>query len=172
MAIIGGLFLSIWAFLTSDFVSATNGWIYGVRGSFARTFSASSIVFGTFTLEILRRNLQHREHIATLWTMATWSAYFASLCQISTVFVVFASRTCAHGCFMVSLSVIANQLVTLERSCTKNLWPYQSQGCWFAVISGLVWLILAFEMKRFPPPFADERTDEYTDRYYQPPEIV
>mmetsp|Transcript_22254 Transcript_22254/g.52565 ORF Transcript_22254/g.52565 Transcript_22254/m.52565 type:complete len:252 (+) Transcript_22254:2-757(+) len=100
IAIIGGLFLSIWAYLTPDFVSATNGWIYGLRGPFARTFSALSIVFGAFTLEILRRNLQHREHIETLWTLAIWSAYFASLCQVSAVFAVFASRTCAHGCFM------------------------------------------------------------------------
>ncbi|EJK45450.1 hypothetical protein THAOC_35938 [Thalassiosira oceanica] len=110
IAIIGGLFLSIWAYLTPDFVSATNGWIYGLRGPFARTFSALSIVFGAFTLEILRRNLQHREHIETLWTLAIWSAYFASLCQVSAVFAVFASRTCAHGCFMVSLSVIGNEL--------------------------------------------------------------
>ncbi|EJK65955.1 hypothetical protein THAOC_13143 [Thalassiosira oceanica] len=110
IAIIGGLFLSIWAYLTPDFVSATNGWIYGLRGPFARTFSALSIVCGAFTLEILRRNLQHREHIETLWTLAIWSAYFASLCQVSAVFAVFASRTCAHGCFMVSLGVIANEL--------------------------------------------------------------
>ena len=118
MAIVGGLFLSIWAYLTPDFVSATNGWVYGLRGPLARTFSALSIVFGAFTLETLRRNLQYRDHNETLWTMATWSAYFASLCQVSAVFAVFNSRTCAHGCFMVSLGLFSTDY--LDHACTKN----------------------------------------------------
>jgi len=105
-----------------------------------------TLLLGSFALSVVALHIWTSFSHRVIWKCSMWMSYGASLCQVVT-FILFATSVCGVGCSMGS-------------------------SVWSAVLlSALIWLVLAFEMKVNTPPF-NLTCHGDKEGGYEPPHIV